>query len=102
MSSLKNASLAWPRAIYPLCGGRGTINSCALKNCRISEPASWTCARPGNSHWRRLPVSSEEGAGQAAGGLVLRTVATLAAAALWVLAPSLIVTANSEPVAYGD
>ena len=46
-------------------------------------------------------MSSEEGAGQAAGGLVLRTVATLAAPALWFWTQSLIVTANSEPVAYG-
>src|SRR5260370_7191897 len=73
------------------CGGRGTINSCALRNCRISERASWTCARLANWRWRPLPVSSEEGAASTGRrGLVLRIVASSAALALWFWTQSLI------------
>src|SRR5260370_25908189 len=84
------------------CGGRGTINSCALRNGRISERASWTCARLATWRWRPLPVSSEEGAASTGRrGLVRRIGASSAALALWFWTQSLI-GARAPSAAIGD
>src|SRR5437868_3351213 len=59
MSSLRNVSPAWPRAICRHCGGHVTISSCALKNCRIWELESLICGKLANSPWKRRPLSEQ-------------------------------------------
>src|SRR6266853_3893677 len=91
MRNSKNASPGWSRAICLHCGVHVTTSSCASKNCRTWEQASWICEKLASSPWKPPRMSdAASGGSPLRSGTLLRVVATVAALAMWFWTQSLI------------